>query len=72
MRMRRRPCCWGCSTTQPGAAREIVALNAGTALYTANVVGSIGEGIVKAREVIASGAARARLEAFVACTRRFA
>ena len=56
----------------PGAAREIVALNAGTALYTANVVGSIGEGIVKAREVIASGAARARLEAFVACTRRFA
>ena len=56
----------------PGAAREIVALNAGTALYTANVVGSIGEGILKAREVIASGAARARLEAFVACTRRFA
>jgi len=55
----------------PGAAREIVALNAGTALYTANVVGSIGEGIVKAREVIASGAARARLEAFVAATRKF-
>ena len=55
----------------PGAAREIVALNAGTALYTANVVGSIGEGILKAREVIASGAARARLEAFVAATRKF-
>jgi len=55
----------------PGAAREIVALNAGTALYTANVVGSIGEGIVKAREVIASGAARAKLEAFVAATRKF-
>ena len=55
----------------PGAAREIVALNAGTALYTANVVGSSGEGIVKAREVIASGAARAKLEAFVAATRKF-
>ena len=55
----------------PGAAREIVALNAGTALYTANVVGSIGEGIIKAREVIASGAARAKLEAFVAATRKF-
>ncbi len=55
----------------PGAAREIVALNAGTALYTANMVGSIGEGIVKAREVIASGAARAKLEAFVAATRKF-
>ncbi len=62
----------GVLDNQPGAAREIVALNAGTALYTANVVGSIGEGIVKAREVIASGAARAKLEAFVACTRRFA
>jgi len=34
-------------------------------------VGSIGEGIVKAREVIASGAARAKLEAFVAATRKF-
>lgn len=55
----------------PGPAREIVALNAGTALYTANVVGSIGEGIARAREVLASGAARARLEAFVAATRKF-
>jgi anthranilate phosphoribosyltransferase len=62
----------GVLDNHPGAAREIVALNAGTALYTANVVDSIGEGIVKAREVLASGAARAKLEAFVACTRKFA
>lgn len=62
----------GVLDNKPGAAREIVALNAGTALYTANVAGSIREGILLAREVIASGAARAKLEAFVAATRKFA
>lgn len=62
----------GVLDNKPGAAREIVALNAGTALYTANVAGSIREGIQLAREVIASGAARAKLEAFVAVTRKFA
>ena len=62
----------GVLDNKPGAAREIVALNAGTALYTANVAASIREGIQLAREVIASGAARAKLEAFVAATRRFA
>lgn len=62
----------GVLDNKPGAAREIVALNAGTALYTANVAASIREGIQLAREVIASGAARAKLEAFVAATRKFA
>lgn len=62
----------GVLDNKPGAAREIVALNAGTALYTANVAGSIREGILLAREVLASGAARAKLEAFVAATRKFA
>jgi anthranilate phosphoribosyltransferase len=57
---------------QPGAAREIVALNAGVALYTANLADSIAAGIRQAREALASGAARAKLEAFVACTRKFA
>jgi anthranilate phosphoribosyltransferase len=56
---------------RPGAAREIVAFNAGAALYAANVADSIGEGIVQAREMLASGAARAKLEEFIACTRRF-
>ena len=50
---------------------QIVALNAGAALYVANLVGSIPEGITKAQATIASGAARAKLEEFVACTRRF-
>jgi anthranilate phosphoribosyltransferase len=48
-----------------GTPREIVILNAGLALYAAHVAESIEEGIVRAREVIASGAARACLHAFV-------
>ena len=51
-----------------GRAREIVAFNAGTALYAADIVGSIGDGIVRAREAIASGAARAKLDEFVRFT----
>ncbi len=55
---------------RPGTPREIVALNAGTALYAADVVASIPAGIERAREAIASGAARQRLDAFVRFTRR--
>ena len=62
----------GALDNQPGAAREIVCLNAGAALYVANCAESIGNGIGKAREAIASGAARASLEKFVQCTQRLA
>lgn len=62
----------GALDNKPGAAREIVCLNAGAALYVANVADSIADGITKAREAIASGAARARLEAFIKCTKQFA
>lgn len=55
----------------PGTAREIIALNAGTALYAANRVASIGDGIQLARETIASGAARAKVDEFVIYTQRF-
>ncbi|MBC7575020.1 MAG: anthranilate phosphoribosyltransferase [Herminiimonas sp.] len=55
---------------QPGAAREIVALNAGTALYAAGVSDSIATGLALARETIASGAARAKLDHFVRVTRQ--
>jgi anthranilate phosphoribosyltransferase len=55
-----------------GTAREIVVFNAGLALYAANVADSIGDGIVRARAAIASGAARAKLDVFVAATRRLA
>jgi anthranilate phosphoribosyltransferase len=57
---------------QVGPAREIVALNAGGALYAADIVDSIGAGILLARETIASGAARAKLDEFVAFTQRCA
>ncbi len=53
---------------QPGAARDIVLLNAGAALYAANVSPSIAQGIERAREAIDSGAARERLARFVAFT----
>jgi anthranilate phosphoribosyltransferase len=58
-------------SNQAGTPREIVVLNAGAALYAANLAGSIAEGIVRAREAIASGAARAKLDEFVAFTQRF-
>lgn len=54
-----------------GTAREIVVLNAGTALYVAHVAHSIPQGIELAREAIASGAARAKLDEFVRFTRSF-
>jgi anthranilate phosphoribosyltransferase len=56
---------------KPGAPREIVALNAGAALYTANLADSIGAGIARAHEAIASGAARKKLDDFIAFTRKF-
>jgi anthranilate phosphoribosyltransferase len=55
-----------------GTPREIVSLNAGTALYAADVASSIGEGIERARAAIASGAARRKLDAFVATTQKLA
>ena len=56
---------------KPGTPREIVTLNAGAALYTANLADSIGAGIARAREAIASGAARKKLDDFVNFTRKF-
>ncbi len=50
------------------AATDIVVLNAGAALYAANLVPDIGAGIAKARQAIASGAAKGKLNAFVAFT----
>ncbi len=55
---------------QPGAARDIVILNAGAALYAANVADSMAAGMARAREVIASGAAKAKLEQLVTVAHR--
>ena len=56
----------------PGLPREIVAYNAEAALYAAGVAEDIRDGIARARAAIASGAARARLDAYVATTRALA
>jgi anthranilate phosphoribosyltransferase len=50
---------------QPGAARDIVLLNAGVALYAANVADSMKAGLALARKAIESGAARQRLQQLV-------
>ena len=50
----------------PGAAKDIVALNAGVALYAANVVDSMRAGVDKARLAIESGSAKAKLAQLVA------
>jgi anthranilate phosphoribosyltransferase len=55
----------------PGTPREIVIFNSGAALYAADVVDSIQAGVALARETIASGAARERLDRWVAHTQRF-
>jgi anthranilate phosphoribosyltransferase len=57
---------------EPGAAQDIVCLNAGVALYAANVVDSIPGGIAMARAAIASGAALAKLEQMVTRTHALA
>ena len=53
-------------------ARDIVMLNAGTALYAANVVADIREGIARSRQVLESGAAREKLDELVRVSKRLA
>lgn len=60
----------GVLANQPGAATDIVVLNAGVALYAANVAASMKEGVALARQAIHSGAAQAKLAQFVAFTQQ--
>lgn len=55
---------------EPGPARDIVCLNAGAALYAANVVTSIEEGLQRAQAVIDSGAALKKLHELVAYSQK--
>ena len=57
---------------KPGPARDIVCLNAGAALYAANVVDSIAQGLVRARQAIDSGAAQDKLAQLVTRTHALA
>jgi anthranilate phosphoribosyltransferase len=56
----------GVLDNEPGAPRDIVILNAGAALYAANVTESIDAGIAKAQAAIESGAAKAKLTELIA------
>ena len=51
-----------------GPAADIVCLNAGAALYAAGVAESIADGLARAREALASGAAKQRLDRLVTFT----
>ncbi|MFL0337736.1 anthranilate phosphoribosyltransferase [Stenotrophomonas maltophilia] len=53
---------------EPGPALDIVALNAGAALYVAGVASDIGDGLARARAAIANGSARQRLLQYVETT----
>ena len=50
---------------EAGPARDIVTFNSGAAIYVAGLANTLKEGIEKAKEVIASGAAKAKLEELV-------
>jgi len=62
----------GVLDNQAGAARDIVMINAGAALYAANVASSIADGLALARVAIESGAAKSKLAQFVAFGRNAA
>lgn len=56
----------------PGPPADVVALNAGAALYAADVATDIAEGVARAREVLASGAAADLRDRWVARSRALA
>ena len=62
----------GVLDNEAGAARDIVILNAGAALYAANVADSMVAGVAMARKAIESGAARQKLDQLIAVTRQLA
>ncbi len=60
----------GVLSGHPGPARDIVLLNAGAALYVSGLAENIGDGVTRAAASIDSGAARGRLDALAALSRR--
>jgi anthranilate phosphoribosyltransferase len=57
---------------EPGPSRDIVVLNAAAALYVSGMAPSLWDGVALARDSIASGAARGKLDQLVKFTRGFA
>ena len=60
----------GVLANEDGAAKDIVMLNAGVALYAANVASTMKEGVAMARQAIASGAAQTKLAQLIAFTQQ--
>jgi anthranilate phosphoribosyltransferase len=55
---------------RPGPAFDVVALNAGAAIYVAGVAESMEQGLEKARAAIETGAAKAKLMELVEFSNR--
>jgi anthranilate phosphoribosyltransferase len=53
---------------ESGPAADLIAMNAGAGLYAAGLASTLGAGVARAREVLATGEAQRRLDAFVAAT----
>jgi anthranilate phosphoribosyltransferase len=61
----------GALENKPGAPRDIVALNAGAAIYVSGRADSLEDGVARALETLKSGAARAKVDDFVRKTQQF-
>ncbi|SIO11344.1 anthranilate phosphoribosyltransferase [Sulfurivirga caldicuralii] len=57
---------------ETGPHADIIALNAGAALYVAGLAADYAEGVREARKVLASGAAQQKLDEFIQATQQFA
>jgi anthranilate phosphoribosyltransferase len=55
---------------QPGPAHNIVAMNAGAAIYVAGLAPTLKAGIERASQAIKSGAAKHKMEEFIAFTQK--
>jgi anthranilate phosphoribosyltransferase len=61
----------GVLNNEVGAPRDIVQLNAGAAIYVAGLANTLEEGVEKADHVIASGAAKTKLDQLIALSNSF-
>jgi anthranilate phosphoribosyltransferase len=61
----------GVLSGESGPASDIVALNSGAAIYAAGLADSLAVGVKKAQQVIASGAAAAKLDELVKLSNSF-
>jgi anthranilate phosphoribosyltransferase len=63
---------WAVLNNQSGPAKDIVCLNAGATLYVSGISENIKQGVQIAKDAITSGAAKQKLNDFVACTQALA